>query len=106
MLFRSHATRLRNHLVTQAIENGYPTQAANTLVDQFMPGLMRQADEVTALHNQHSRLRHLAATEKVDPPVRPPAKRYLMSDEMRRRLIEGGVGASLLLGLTSGGGDK
>jgi hypothetical protein len=26
----------------------------------------------------------------------PPAKRYLMSDEMRRRLIESGVGASVL----------
>jgi len=28
--------------------------------------------------------------------VKPPAKRYLMSDEMRRRLIQQGVGASLL----------
>jgi hypothetical protein len=91
-----HAVRLRNHLVTQAVENGYPTPAANTLVDQFMPGLMRQADEVTALQNNHSRLRHLAAQEKIAPPVRAPARRYLMSDEMRRRLIEGGVGASLL----------
>jgi hypothetical protein len=38
----------------------------------------------------------LAATQPALATATPPAKRYLMSDEMRRRLIEGGVGASLL----------
>lgn len=96
-----NAVRLRNHLVTQAIESGYPTQAANTLVDQFMPRLMRQADDVTALQNQHSSLRHLAAMDKLEPPVRAPSRRYLISDEMRRRLIQDGVGAAVAGGVLS-----
>jgi|694.fasta_scaffold01126_52 hypothetical protein len=98
-----HAVRLRNHLVTQAVENGYPTPAANTLVDQFMPGLMRQADEVTALQNNHSRLRHLAAQEKIAPPVRAPARRYIMSDEMRRRILTQGIGAAVGGGMVTDG---
>jgi hypothetical protein len=31
----------------------------------------------------------------------PPGRRYLMSDEMRRRLIEGGVGAAVATGIMS-----
>jgi hypothetical protein len=47
------------------------------------------------------KIRYTAAIE-ADQNARPekvratPGRRYLMSDEMRRRLIEGGVGASLL----------
>lgn len=64
----------------------------------LMPQLMRKADEMragrawdTATGNLYRSL--WQRSKSLEP------RRYIMSDEMRRRLIEGGVGASLLGGL-------
>jgi hypothetical protein len=94
-----YAMRLRNHLVTQAVENGYPTKAAETLVDNFMPRLMRQADEVVALQGQHQRLKQLAADSKPIRAGQQAGRRYLMSDEMRRRILQEGIPAAVAVGI-------
>ena len=57
-----------------------------------MPGLMRLAERDAAAMNAWENLREL---EPLSPPALPAGRRYLMSDEMRRRIIEGGIGASV-----------
>ena len=58
----------------------------------LMPGLMRLAERDAAAMNAWENLREL---EPLSPPALPAGRRYLMSDEMRRRIIEGGIGASV-----------
>lgn len=49
-----------------------------------------------AMHNFALREQLESVGQLTRPQAAPPAKRYIMSDAMRRRLIEGGIGASLL----------
>ena len=54
-----------------------------------------QANEVAAAHAARTQAIN-RGIEDVENVQRPAGRRYVMSDEMRRRLIEQGVGASLL----------
>lgn len=90
------AVQLRDHLVSLAMENGYPPQAAKTLVNNFMPQLMSDAGNVAALANTHTRLWLLHKVDKVPEPLNPPGRRYVMSDEMRRRILQQGIGLGVL----------
>jgi hypothetical protein len=57
-----------------------------------------------AVNEMIARAKAQSALEAAQPAmhtVRPAAKRYIMSDEMRRRLIEGGVGAAVGTGILS-----
>ena len=54
-----------------------------------------QANEVAAAHAARTQAIN-RGIEDVENVPRPAGRRYLMSDEMRRRLIEQGIGASVL----------
>ena len=93
----SHAQEVHDRMVRTAVDNGYPEEAAKTLVARAMPGVMRDAENVTALRQARVRLAALAR-EHTPPTAMPPAagRRYIMSDEMRKRILTQGIGASLL----------
>jgi hypothetical protein len=63
----------------------------------LMPGLMRLAERSAAATNALENARALDRGGEAMPPPR----RYLMSDEMRRRLIQEGVGAAVATGVMS-----
>jgi hypothetical protein len=76
---------------------GYTPQQAQRVVGRALleaPQEMRQKIRYTAAieADQNARPEKVLAT---------PGRRYLMSDEMRRRLIEGGVGAAVATGIMS-----
>jgi hypothetical protein len=63
----------------------------------MLPRAKREAG--LAVNEMIARAKAQSALEAAQPAMntaRPAAKRYIMSDEMRRRLIEQGVGASVL----------
>jgi hypothetical protein len=74
------------------VDLGYTPQQSQRVVGRAL---------LEAPQEMRQKIRYTAAIE-ADQNARPekalatPGRRYLMSDEMRRRLIEGGVGASLL----------
>lgn len=93
----SHAQEVHNRMVRTAIDNGYPAEAAKTLVARAMPGVMRDAENVTAM--RHARARLAALAREHTPPAAPPpaaGRRYIMSDEMRRRILQQGIGLGVL----------
>jgi hypothetical protein len=59
-----------------------------------------QANEVAAAHAARAQAIN-RGIEDVDVGQPSAGRRYLMSDEMRRRLIEGGVGAAIGTGIMS-----
>jgi hypothetical protein len=59
-----------------------------------------QANEVAAAHAARTHAINMGI-EDVENVQRSPARRYIMSDEMRRRLIQQGVGASVAGGVLS-----
>jgi len=90
------AIRLYESAVDLAISNGISEEAAIFLVGQQMPHFMRMADDVDYAGSVASRLNRLSEYHAPPQPRNAPGRRYLMSDEMRRRMIQQGVGASLL----------
>ena len=104
---QSAADELYQNMIEHAVYKGWPEQAARTLVGGQMPKLMRMADDLANAEASRAALRNLETFHGVpDTPSAPPGRRYLMSDEMRRRLIEQGVGASLLAPLLGAGVDS
>lgn len=72
---------------------------ASIAAGQLMPELVRLAENHAAAMQRYRRVQALADAQRAAPPVpsaQPAGRRYIMSDEMRRRLIEQGVGASVL----------
>lgn len=75
--------------------------AARNAADQIMPRMMARASQRKAIEaptmasgDAISRLERMRDSA-------PAPRRYIMSDEMRRRLIEGGVGAAVGTGIMS-----
>jgi hypothetical protein len=79
---------------------GMSAADASVAAGKRMPELMRLAEEQSARANAYDRVYELRdaqdAAGKMAERRGVPGKRYIMSDEMRRRLIESGVGASVL----------
>ena len=88
------AKALRNKLVSRAANRYLSQAAAESLVDQAMPSVMRKIDDISALKDQWRRTRALA---KEPLPQRSEAVgfRYPISDEMRRRILQQGIGAAV-----------
>jgi hypothetical protein len=96
------AERLQRYMVTHAVENGWPVRVAESMVNRNMQDIMREAENWVHLRSQRDAVAD--AARDYDPPRAssvPPAYRGVMSDEMRRRLIEGGVGAAVATGVMS-----
>jgi hypothetical protein len=72
----------------------YLTRARQEIAP-MMPDIMRRADMDAALSHSEGSLADLHQAQKRDQ-VPPAGRRYIMSDEMRRRIIEQGIGASVL----------
>jgi hypothetical protein len=73
---------------------GLPRDRAQAMAAGAMPSIMRLAEEIAAAEDALEALRPIA---KERFPVAPPVGyRAVMSDEMRRRIIQQGIGASVL----------
>lgn len=100
----AEAEYLRDALWGNLERGGLPETAAIAAANDAMPHLLRQYEAMRAARNRNWNS-SAALTADVATPARraaPPAgRRYLMSDEMRRRLIQEGVGAAVATGIMS-----
>lgn len=86
-----YAKALNRGLFTDVLKaHQYPRAEAA----KHMPELMRLAEERAERLKSYAALRD--AADEQSPVPAPPPVRYIMSDEMRRRLLTQGIGASLL----------
>lgn len=96
--FLGKAQEVHDRLVRMAIDNGYPEEAAKALIARAMPGVMRDAENAAALWDARNRLDDLA--DRLDRPRQrgavAPGRRYIMSDEMRKRILRDGIGMSVM----------
>lgn len=96
----SYATILQATLAKRLQASGLGIEEAERLAGQRMPEIVRLAEEQAERANAFDRVQAIRDAQEMQPgwkPSRPEAgRRYIMSDEMRRRLIEQGVGASVL----------
>lgn len=95
----STAQDVHDRLVSTAMRNGYPEEAARTLIARAMPGVMRDAENAAALWDARNRLYDLADIFEHAPlPQRAvaPGRRYIMSDAMRKRILRDGIGMSVM----------
>lgn len=92
------ANALYNTIVKDMMARGAPATIARSKAAELMPRLMRLSEDQAHNARTYSVVRKLGeeAEKAKGIPAEGLGRRYLMSDEMRRRLIEGGVGASLL----------
>jgi len=95
-----YAELLQRRMVAQAVKRGVLPRVAQDMVNRDMPEIMREAENVLYLRKRRRNLanEHRWWSARPQPPAtaRPPIYRGVMSDEMRRRLIQQGVGASVL----------
>lgn len=96
--FLWHAQGVHDRLVRTAMENGYPEEAARTLIARAMPGVMRDAENAAALWSARSRIEDIAEhlPDEARRALPAPGRRYIMSDEMRKRILRDGIGMSVM----------
>ena len=95
-----NAAILHSALTVRLTRAGMPMAEAHAAAGRRMPELMRLAEEQAARASAYDRVYELRDAQDqagaIAERVGTPGRRYIMSDEMRRRLIEQGVGASVL----------
>ena len=99
------ANRLHDALSADMSRGGGDSSKAAEL----MPQLIRLAETHAASLDAYERVDELARLQdfqRGEKPAGEAARRYIMSDEMRRRLIEQGVGASVLAPLLMTGEER
>jgi hypothetical protein len=90
-LVRAYSSNERPHIIAGYAQE-LAAQSPNSFADE-MPLWVSLAEREGAARRAW---RNVKSEYDVSDGAPQPAKRYIMSDEMRRRLIEQGVGASLL----------
>lgn len=100
-----NATILHAALSKRLERAGMPAAEAEIAAGKRMPEIMRLAEEQAARASAYDRVYELRdaqdAAGKMAERAGTPGRRYLMSDEMRRRLIQEGVGAAVAGGVLS-----
>jgi len=96
--YEERADRLYKSLIEDLASRGIEADEARRRASQAMPQLMGLAEEQATLSRQYSEVRRLAAQRRpvVDAAATSPSRRYLMSDAMRKNIIQKGIGASVL----------
>lgn len=96
------ATYLRDVMWRNFEKQGMPDAEAMQMADAAMPEVLRQYEVMRAARNRNWDYGEQMTADVAKPSGNtPPGRRYLMSDEMRRRLIQEGVGAAVAGGLMS-----
>ena len=100
-----YATLLQAALANRLKSGGMDIGEAERAAGMRMPEIIRLAEEQAMRADAFDRVQNLRDVQEMTPghsPYRTEAgRRYIMSDEMRRRLIEGGVGAAVATGIMS-----
>jgi len=97
---RQASQELYDDIVSAATQHsGLSRDRALAMAAEAMPSIMRLAEEISAAENSLDALRPISKERWQRPP--PVGYRAIMSDEMRRRLILEGVGASIGAGIMS-----
>lgn len=96
-----NADFLYSQIQRALVSRGESAEDAARLASAQMPRILRMAEDNAKRRAAYTKLRALGEDQEQLPKFRQyrainPGRRYIMSDEMRRRLIEQGVGASLL----------
>jgi hypothetical protein len=89
-----------------AMKHSIASNLAAVVGPQRMNEMYLRANEIAAAHAALRHADNLVTDTPLPPSMNPPGRRYLMSDEMRRRIIEQGIGASLLAPLLAPAGDE
>jgi hypothetical protein len=84
-----------------AMKHNIANNLAAVVGPQRMNEMYLRANEIAAAHAALRHADNLVTDAPLPPSMNPPGRRYIMSDEMRRRLIEGGVGAAVATGIMS-----
>jgi hypothetical protein len=79
-----------------AMKNNIANNLSAVVGPQRMNEMYLRANEIAAAHAARRHADNMVTDTPLPPSLNPAGRRYLMSDEMRRRLIESGVGASVL----------
>lgn len=111
-LFSSEARSLMSDLGTNTYRlqarnypPNFPAEAIQYTIAEKLSGLVGpermnemflQAREIAAMHAARKQAINAITDTPMPRDLNPPGRRYIMSDEMRRRLIEQGVGASVM----------
>ena len=97
------ANALYSAIVKDMMARGAPNVIAKARAAEIMPRLMRLSEDQAHTARTYSQVRKMGedAEKSLGAPPEGLGRRYLMSDEMRRRLIEGGVGAAVATGIMS-----
>jgi len=96
------AKELHQGIIDDMVARGADDAVAQQRAGALMPRLMRLAEDQATTATAYRKVRQLGhAQDEAGLPVRSETRRYLMSDEMRRRLIQEGVGAAVAGGLMS-----
>lgn len=100
------ATLLQGALTMRLHRAGMPMADAHIAASRRMPELMRMAEEQAARASAYDRVYELRDAQdqagKLADRIGTPGRRYIMSDEMRRRILTQGIGASLLAPVAAG----
>ena len=73
---------------------------------QRMNEMYLRANEIAASHAARRQADNMVTDTPLPPSMNPPGRRYIMSDEMRKRILTQGIGASLLAPLLAPAGDE
>jgi len=79
-----------------AMERNIADKLAEIVGPERMNDMYLRANEIAAAHAASRHADDLATDAPVPKNMNPPGRRYIMSDEMRRRIIEQGIGAALM----------
>jgi hypothetical protein len=100
---KEQAHKLYDSMLNDLVSRGADIDVAVQRAAGTMPQLMRLAEEQAQTAKAYRNVRALAADRALPvegtPDTRP--RRYILSDEMRRRLIQQGVGAAVAVGVLS-----
>jgi hypothetical protein len=97
------ANALYSAIVKDMMARGAPNVIAKARAAEIMPRLMRLSEDQAHTARTYSQVRKMGedAEKSLGAPPEGLGRRYLISDEMRRRLIQEGVGAAIGAGVLS-----
>lgn len=101
-----NAEFLYSQIQRSLMARGESAEDAARLAASQMPRILRMAEDNARRRAAYTRLRALGEDQEQLPKFRQyravnPGRRYIMSDEMRKRILEGGIGLSVLGGLSA-----
>ncbi len=98
-----YATLLQFALANRLKSGGMEIEEATRVAGQRMPEIVRLAEEQARRADAYDRVQELRDAQAAQPGWSPSrleaGRRYIMSDEMRRRILQEGIPAAVAIGI-------